>query len=335
MGGVAGHLVMGNDFVNGGIRHDLVDQREVHGVAGFFGDHVTEERLADEGQIANEVERLVAAALIDEAEAAGVENGLAIEADGVIERGAADQAHVAHLVELIFEAEGAGGSEFSGVFFGRDFHIQGLTTYQGVREEYFAGQQEAVRWKDADALASAFHRYRFANAEVTFSAARLADTGGSDEIHEGLAAAVKNRNFEVIDLDEGVVDAHAVEGAEKVLGGGDQHALAHQASGVADLLHIAPTGGDGEAFEIGADENDASAGRGREDADANGNAGMEADSGGVDRTVYSFLKIQIAPPLGPGYALGAPGCMAPETHSNKTSNCTPRLHTTKIKTCRL
>src|SRR5436190_17134991 len=48
MGGAGSHLVMGNDFVDGGIRHDLVDQREVHRVAGFFGDDVTEKRLPDQ-----------------------------------------------------------------------------------------------------------------------------------------------------------------------------------------------------------------------------------------------------------------------------------------------
>ncbi len=276
---------MGNDFVNGGIRHDLVDQCEVHGVAGLFGNHVTEKRLADQSEVADEIERFVAAAFVGEAEAAGVEDGLAIEAHGVIERGAANQTHVAHLVELVFEAEGAGGSELGGVVFGRDFHIEGLTAYQGVREEYFAGEQEAVRRQDADALASAFDRHGLANPQVTFAAARLADSGGADEIDEGLAAAVEDRHFEVIDLNEGVVDAHAVEGAEQVLGGGDQYALAHQAGGIADFLHVAPTCGDGETFEIGADKYDASGGRGREDANADRNAGMEADSGSVDRPV--------------------------------------------------
>jgi len=106
----------------------------------------------------------------------------------------------------------------------------------------------------------------------------LADSGRADQIDKGLAAAIEDGNFEVIDFDEGVVYAHAVEGAEQVLGGGDQHALAHQAGGVTDFLHVAPTGGNGETFEIGADENDAGGGRGGEDTDADGNAGMEADS---------------------------------------------------------
>ena len=136
-----------------------------------------------------------------------------------------------------------------------------------------------------DALASAFDRYRLANPQITLAAARLADAGGADQIDKGLAAAVEDGHFEIIDFDEGVVDAHAVEGAEQVLGGGDQHALAHQAGGIADLLHVAPTGGDGEAFKIGADENDTGGGRGREDANADRNAGMEADSRGVDRPV--------------------------------------------------
>ena len=285
MGGAGSHLVMGNDFVDGGIRHDLVDQREVHGVAGFFGDHVTEKWLADQGEVADEIQRLVAAAFVGEAEAAGVEDGLAIEAHGVVERCAADQTHVAHLVELVFEAERPRGSEHGGVILRRDFQLERLTPNQRMREEHFTGEQEAVGRKNADALASAFNRYRFANPQVPFAAARLPDSGGADQIDKGLAAAVENRHFEVIDLDEGVVDSHAVERAEQVLGGRDQHALAHQAGGVTDFLHVAPTGGDGEAFKIGTDENDASGGRGGEDADADRNTGMQADSRGLNRPV--------------------------------------------------
>ena len=52
---------MGNDFVDGGIRHDLIDQREVHGMAGFFGDDMTEKRLPDQRQVADEIEGFVAA----------------------------------------------------------------------------------------------------------------------------------------------------------------------------------------------------------------------------------------------------------------------------------
>ena len=52
----------------------------------------------------------------------------------------------------------------------------------------------------------------------------------------------------------GIVDAHAVENAQQMLGRGDQNALPHQAGGVADARHVLITGGNAEVLKIGAFE---------------------------------------------------------------------------------
>ena len=59
-----------------------------------------------------------------------------------------------------------------------------------------------------------------------------------------------------------VVDAHAVQHAQQVLGGGDQHALAHQAGRVTHTGDVFPAGGNAEILEIGALENNAGRRRG-------------------------------------------------------------------------
>ena len=50
---------------------------------------------------------------------------------------------------------------------------------------------------------------------------RLVDRGD-----KGSGAAVHDRNFRTIDFDSGVIDAHAAQGGEHMLGGGDERALA-------------------------------------------------------------------------------------------------------------
>ena len=45
-----------------------------------------------------------------------------------------------------------------------------------------------------------------------------------------------------------------------MLGGGDEHALAHEAGGVADLGDVAADGGNFEVVEVGAAEDDAGTG---------------------------------------------------------------------------
>ena len=117
--------------------------------------------------------------------------------------------------------------------------------------------------------------------------------------HEGQAAAVQDGHFEVVDLHVDVVDAHGVEDAQQVLGGGDQDALAHQAGGVADARHVPPTGGNREgvqAIEIGPQEDDAGGNRRGKNANVHGDAGVKADSGGFDRALHRGFKSQNVSP---------------------------------------
>ena len=123
-------LVEAQNFVKGRVLHDAIHQREMHRVAGFFRDHVAQQRLADQRQIADQIQRLVAAAFVCEAQAAGIQDRLAIEAHGVFERRAANQTHVAHLVELIFETEGARRRDLGGVALRRDFDFEHLPSDQ-------------------------------------------------------------------------------------------------------------------------------------------------------------------------------------------------------------
>lgn len=277
-----GELVKTQNLIERGVGHDLGDQGNVHGVSGAFGDDVAEEGPADEGEVADEVEGFVAAGLVGETEAAVVEDLGVVEADGGFEGSAPDEAHVAHLVELMLEAEGAGGGDVGGITFGGDFHFEGLAADEGVVKEDVAGEQEAVAGKDGDAFAVAFDADGGFDAEVAAAAAVGANAGGLDHFDELAAGAVEDGYFEVVDLDIGVIDAHGVEDAEQVLGGGDEDALAHEAGGVADFGDVAPEGGDEEVFEVLADEDDAGAGGGGEDADGDGDAGMEANAGAFD-----------------------------------------------------
>jgi len=62
-----------------------------------------------------------------------------------------------------------------------------------------------------------------------------------------------------------------------VLGSGDEHALLHQAGGIADAGHVAADCLDLKAIEIDAAEHDAGSGRCRQNAQANGRAAVQAN----------------------------------------------------------
>ena len=94
-------------------------------------------------------------------------------------------------------------------------------------------------------------------------------------LNVGQCAAVQNGQFQVVQFDDHVVDAHADEGGEQMFGGGDKNALAHQAGGVADLGHVAADGWNLKVVEVGAAEDDARSGRGGQQTHGDRCAGME------------------------------------------------------------
>ena len=152
----------------------------------------------------------------------------------------------------------------------------------GVREVDVAGEAEVVSRFDADAFTSAFDLDMFADAEVATAFAQDFAASFLQKADEGGTAAIEDGDFEVVDFDGGVVDAHAVEDAQQVFGSGDEDALAHEAGGVADALDVLPTSGDLETVEVSAGEDDAGAGRGGKDADGDRDAAVEADAFGLD-----------------------------------------------------
>lgn len=63
-----------------------------------------------------------------------------------------------------------------------------------------------------------------------------------------------------------------------MLGGRDEHALAHQTGGIADLGDVAAYGGDFEVFQIGATKDNPGAARRGQKAHADLDAGVQANS---------------------------------------------------------
>ena len=161
-----------------------------------------------------------------------------------------------------------------------------------VRIVGIAGEAETLVGEDGDALAAIFNRNRTADAKVAALAAILANAGLLDEPHERQAAAIQDGNFQVVDFHVHVVDSHGVENAEQVLGGGDQDALAHQAGGVADARHVAPTGGNREVIEVRAHEDNPRGDGSGENADVDRSAAMKPHPAGFHRALHRSFKTQ-------------------------------------------
>ncbi len=243
----------------------------MHGVAGSFGDDAAPDAVAGEGEVADEVEDLVANELVGETEGAvedgaGLGGGGAGDDDGGVVGYAADETHVAEHGFVFFEAEGAGWGDEVGVGSGFEVAGEGIAAdgfgeVDGVVDGVAFGGPGLRERIDADEFLSAggvlANFDGLEDAEVFAFAALAFEAGGEDggDVREG--AAVEDRDFEVIDFDDDVIDAEADEGRQEMFGGLDEDALAHERGGVGDACYVAAGGGDLEVVEVGAAEDDA------------------------------------------------------------------------------
>ncbi len=218
----------------GAVFHEAADEGGVHGVAGAFCDDAALDAAAGEGKVADEVENLVANELVVEAEGAVLDFAGSDE-DGAGVGRAADEAHVAEHGFVFAEAEGASGCDEVGIG-------AGVEVAKEARGADGRGEVDAVvdlvagAGIDTDELGAVFAVFRdfngFQDAQV-FAAATLGFEAGAEEgfdVRQG--GAVEDGNFEVVELDDDVVDAVSDESREQVLRGGDEDALAHEGRSV-------------------------------------------------------------------------------------------------------
>jgi len=217
----------------------------------------------------------VAAEFVREAERA-VHHAVVGEHDGIVQRAAANQAHGAKRLDIPLKAEGAGARQEIAERFGIYGEFDLLLTDLWMRKIHVAADIEAFGGIDADAAITFDDFERLENFKITAFAAQAAHAGVFEHGHEGLGGAIEDGDFDGIDVDENIVDAAGVDGREKMFGRREEHALFHQAGGVADARDVLALGFDGEIVEIDAAEDDAGVRGCGNQADLAMHAGMQS-----------------------------------------------------------
>jgi len=224
-------------------------------MAGFAGFDAAEEREADEGEVADEIEGLVAAKFVRVTEGA-VHHAVFGENDGVIEGAAADETHGAERLDIGFETEGAGAGKNLAEGVGIDEQFDLLLADEGMGEIDVTADAEFVGGINADAAAVFDDFDGLEDAKVAAFSAKAAEAGLIEQLKERFGGTVEDGNFDVVEIDENVVDSVGVGGGEKMFGGGKQDALLHEAGGVADAGDVVAMGFDWEIVEVDAAEDD-------------------------------------------------------------------------------
>src|SRR5215813_3028078 len=83
------------------------DQGVVHGMAGAFSDDMADQGMAQQRQISDQVENLVAAKLVRKPQAFGIHHSLPRQHHRVLKRPTPDQTAVTQYLNFLQEAKGA------------------------------------------------------------------------------------------------------------------------------------------------------------------------------------------------------------------------------------
>ncbi len=256
---------------------DGVDELVVQRVAGVAGHHVPHDGAPQEGQVADQIEDLVADELVAVAEAR-VQHSAPADDHGVLEGAAAGEAVVAQRLHVLEEAvrPGAGhllhehllGAGERGCLrpHGRVIHVQRVA------------HAEVVRGQDLEP------------ALVVAHADRLGDQQGAPRRHERrlarrveqrderLGAAVHGRDFLALDLHQEVVDPQRRGRRHQVLDGSNAGPVHAERRGEAGVHDGVVAGGNEGAMGIGGAEDDAAVSRSGRESDLRGLARMEPDA---------------------------------------------------------
>src|SRR5579859_2975415 len=121
-----------------------------------------------------------------------------------------------------------------------------------MREVDRVGNRIRVRGIDRDELVPLAHLDLAANLQILAETPLFADSRLPNHLNKGTSAAVEDGQFEVVQLDDRVINAHADEGGKHVLGGRDEHAFLHKARGITYAGDIPADRLDFETIQIGA-----------------------------------------------------------------------------------
>ncbi len=255
----------------------------------FVSFYTGKKRQANERQIADQIECLVASEFVRKAQRA-IHDAIVGKDNGVIERAAADQAHGAKRFDVALKAKSSCASEQLPEAVREHNHFNLLLTDERMRKIHVTLNAKFVGRIDADAAILFYHFYGFHNFEVAAATTQAADAGLFEKLEKRLSGTIEDGDFNRVDVDKDVVDTRRVDRGEKMFGRGEKDALLHQAGGIADAGYVATAGLDGKIVQIGTTKDDARVGRGRKESNMAKNSGVKADAFGRNLMLNRSLK---------------------------------------------
>src|SRR5579884_1172847 len=262
----------------------------MHGMSGTLGDNAAQNLASGKRQISDEVQDLMTDELVFKAQRP-IHDTLAGKNDRARFRNTADEAHVAQHLLIFLKTEGACRGNLAAIAACRQVYGYGLLANGGGEVNVIRNAVTFARI-DADEFISIPHFYFFQDAQVLAFSTLCLDSYLFKGLDVGQGAAVKDRQLQVVELDDDIVYASANQGREQVLSCRNKDALAHQAGSVADLGHVAAGGRNFKVVEIGTAKDDSGTGRRRQQTHPDGCSAVQPDAGKFNEGGNGLLVMQ-------------------------------------------
>src|ERR1700730_11986710 len=133
---------------------------------------------------------------------------------------------------------------------------------------------------------------RIPNAKISPRTPLLSDSRLLNQFDKRPRAAIQDGQFQIVQLNDGIINASSDESRKQVLGRRNEHAFFHQAGGVADAGDVATDGLDRKTVEIDAVEHNARTCGRRQDSQMDRGATVQADSGALHRPTNCLFVSQ-------------------------------------------
>src|SRR4029079_8057390 len=268
---------------------DARGKRRVQGVAGTVRHEVADHRVAAERAIADRVEDLGADELVLEAEGV-VQRAVLPDHDALVERAAEREAALAEHLDFLQEAERPRRRDLLDEAVLGDPHRPRLVADKRVIYATAVVDLEMIGGVERNPLVPLAQRNRPQHLEELLRRRQLLDARlVQHEVDERGGAAVHDRHFRAVQLDDDVVDAERRQGGEQVLDRLHRHRFTSQSCRELNASKMRDRCRHFQPAEVGALETDAEVGRRGLERKRDLVAGMKTYSGTGDGATKSAL----------------------------------------------
>src|SRR5437868_1840554 len=137
----------------------------MHGVSGTIGDYASHQALAQQREIANQVQNFVSDKFIAISQRS-VAYATGSQHDHVLLAGAADQPHIAHSALVVQKSEGTRRRHLPHITIAGEFDRERFLS-DGLRKIDVVGNRIPFAWIDADELFPIPHLFFTKNAQIS------------------------------------------------------------------------------------------------------------------------------------------------------------------------